>query len=466
LRKSFARSAQLVFLYETAPVSAVTGAFSVQRATKAATVRAIPLAAKLGIDPTRARQYYGDKARGWVIGVGLRVPFAKSLPLARLRAIDHYFAVPQSFMYLPRYAPITELLIASFRDSVTSRMKLRSAGPAARAAFAALIKADVRRSYDDIDSDFISQLFDDDMASGAAFSTRKKHILEASFDKSSLGFTVITEKTYGAWKTGPTVVVPGLRGLGLGQEMRRAMHEFCKRRHATRVYCTCPAAKQDVVAYLVRSGMQIEARLERHLARDRDELVFAHQLRSTSAPRLSGRDPRAFGKIEVSRVGADDEQCEQAVRFFVHHLEEWYFRPQKGLADAIKTSMRSLEAGDKRYSAKGRRLYVGRSRDGVIAAVGLVTRKRSDMLKLNYVGLSDDYEVHQRMLKTIVRQERSCRRFYITTPLRMANMVLALNACRFALEGVLRDPFAAGHNHGTFGYLRRDRHAAGKVIGG
>ena len=125
LRKSFTGHAKIVFLYETAPVSAITGAFLVREARRTNVEEAIDIAEKNGVRRDRAAEYYGQRDSVWVITLARAVKFGMPIPISDLRKRDHYFAVPQTFAYLSKYEGLTCDLMHVFKMSIERELALR-----------------------------------------------------------------------------------------------------------------------------------------------------------------------------------------------------------------------------------------------------------------------------------------------------------------------------------------------------
>src|SRR2546427_4303781 len=266
LRKSFPESSRLVFIYETAPVAALTGAFTVKEAIKTSVPRAVALAAAAGIGASRAATYYGDRENGWVIKIGIAVKFHRPITLGELKERDHYFTVPQTFAYLNRFEGLTQELLFRLQRESESAVTLRPLSERNRDTFEKLVRSEIGSAYEDIDEDFLNQTMEETVGLESAFSTKAKYVLEAVWRGHAIGFTVLTKKTYGAWKSGPTILLPEFRGFGFGQTLRKKIQEFCIKRRAIGIYCTCAESRPAVVSYLLTSGMMFQARLREHLS--------------------------------------------------------------------------------------------------------------------------------------------------------------------------------------------------------
>jgi hypothetical protein len=372
---------------------------------------------------------------------------------------DHRFRVPQAFVYLAPAEPLTELVLARFARSVAAELDLVPISESRLPEFQRLVREEVTGAYEDIDDDFIQQVFDVDVGADAAFSTTRKHALEIQWQGCSLGVTVLTEKCHGAWKSGPTVIRAPYRGVALGQAVRVRIEEHVRAHGARSLYCTCPNNRPGVVGYLLNSGMDLQARLRGHLSRGRDELVMCKRIsrRRAQLARASGRGRprRLHHAFEVRRIKAGRPELRDALAFFLREMPRWYFGPPPGFADAIEKSMWAWEKGENRYSAKARAMWVAHTRGGKVLAAAVVTRKRSGMGKINIVAAIESWQVASRLMKAVVAATPDLRRIYLTVPCSQACWAEALSALGFLFEGILIDPFGTGRDHACYGMVRR-----------
>lgn len=452
LRKSFTSQAKVVFLYETAPVSAVTGAFIVRESFKTSVTEAAKIAQQCGVPEDRALLYYGDRQNGWVIAISFAIKFGEPIPIADLRTRDHYFLPPQSFLYLSKYEGLTQDLIAVLRSHLHNSLKLRALSAARRESISSLIRAEIGSNYEDIDDDFVHQVMDERAGADAAFSTVQKRVLEFVRGDELIGFTVVTIKQHGAWKTGPSVLLPHYRGIFLGQELRQVVESYCKREGARSIYCTCSSSQPSVVSYLLNSGMQLQARLKGHLGRDRDELVFSKGLivsREFVIPQLKYRPVHL--PFSVTRILGSDQLTRKTLNFFLRHLPAWYFRPSPDLYNNIFDSLKTFEAGITAFSAKGRAMYGCFDSTNRLIAAAVITPKRSEMLKINLVSTTRDLHALKRLISAVLKDFSYFRRIYITVPTNQLSAIQVLSALGFHFEGILQEPFSAGIDHACFG---------------
>lgn len=454
LRKSFSEHARIVFLYETAPIAAITGAFLVRQAKKTNVAEAVEIAERNGVPKDRALEYYGDRDKAWVITVSSAVKFGHPIPLRDLRVRDHYFAVPQTFAYLNKYEGLTQDLLSVLRINIDKELSLRPLADEHRAILSTLIKSEIGQNYEDIDDDFVNQVFDLETSSKSAFSTRNKQVLEFVWRYELIGFTVITEKVHGSWKTGPSILLPEFRGAGLGQEMRRVIEDYCRSRGARAIYCTCSDSQPLVVSYLLNSGMQLQARLKGHLSRNRDEFVFSKTLLNSKQIASKGTKISAgIQSIKIARAFSSDERTARIIKFFLRNMQKWYFEPHNGLGKSILDSLKSFETGMHSYSIKSRAIYGAFDRNDRVCAAALLTPKRSGMVKINLVSIIKDQVSIRRLLDKVLHDFSHYRRIYLTVPLREISTIEALGANGFCFEGIMSNPFGNGLDHACFGKI-------------
>lgn len=455
LRKTFPGSTKIVFVYETAPVSALTGAFWVKQAIRTSVQEAITLASAGGVGVASAEKYYEGHEYGWVIQIGNVVKFKRPLQLIELKSRNHYFAIPQTFLYLKRSEGLTQELMHTLQMEWQSALQLKPLSDANKGYFEELVTSTVGGAYEDIDRDFLDQVLDRRVGSQAAFSTREKSVLEMLWGNELIGFTVLTEKVYGGWKSGPTALLPQYRGLGFGQSIRRLIEEYCVRRGAIGIYCTCAESQPATVSYLLNNGMRFQARLGEHLARGRAELVFAKKLKRRRAirvapPTLSTNLP-SMGR--VVRIRSSHQKLDDVLDLFLRQMAAWYFKPKPGLRKAIRDSLLSKELGTTLYSAKCRSLYACLDKSGTPQMAALLTEKRSQMLKINLVAAVRSSALIKALLSKALKEMAPYRRVYLTVPAREMAAIQVLEHMGFSFEGILEDPFGAGANHICYGLI-------------
>lgn len=456
LRKSFTcSSSPIIFLYEVSPIGAVTGFMVSSKRLNLPVEECVAHAAQLGINEQRSAAYYGNREKGWVIEIEEAFRFGEPIKLRELQEINHYFRVPQGFGYLNKYDALTHRLVEALQDFFRNSVSLkRCRTKADMLLFKELIFSTVGMSYEDIDDDFVQQNLDAGLEDKAAFSTKEKRVLAISVHSINIGYTVVTLKKSCAFKTGPTVLFPKFRGLGVGTIIRLGIEEYCKKNGAFKVYCTCPVDKPHIVSYLLNSGLRLEAVLSRHLSTLRDELVFGkliNPLRMAAAippcKKQTLQEP-----VRAQRYHSDQGQPQKLTKFLREVSPICYF-PLSGedIASVIEGAS-NYESGNVSYSAKPRKIYTCVDKSGRIVGVGVLTFKRSSMIKLNLFFLEDLYQVATELIEK-VKTDNSSRRYYVTISTLFSSVALALINAGFKYEGTLCHPFG-GTDHFCLGMTK------------
>lgn len=456
LRKTFTKSARVVFLYETQPVSAITGAIVVRDSFRDTSSSIAEVASELGVPQSRTLEYLRGRSQGWAILIETAIKFNTPTKLSDLKALNHYFSPPQSFCYLEPFDAVSQTLTAQLLEEAKQLVKITKAKKKNHPLIGEMIQTEVSKSYEDINNDFIEQTFSDNPIRN--FSTKKKHILEVSLSGHIIGFSVVTEKVHGSWKTGPTILSKEFRGIGFAQLTRLKIEEFCRRRGALSIYCTCADNNPTVVSYILNSGMTLQARLRAHLSRDRDELVFSKKIikprshPSEAASPAGNKDTKTKNKkkIETLVVGKKNDEQITITSFFCTLMNEWYFPSSPEIEAAILDSLRD-DGNGFNYSQKTRSIIVSRdikSKENLGAC--LVTPKRSQMAKLNLVSTSDCEQIAVELLQRALLNH-GFRRFYITIPVTKTNTISSLNKLGFNFEGIIASPFIRDVDHACFG---------------
>ncbi len=387
-----------------------------------------------------------------MVDIDTAVRFEEPVSFRSLATLNHYLTVPQAFSYLTPYESTTHVLMTELvRALVAKKMvQLRHLRSGKRQQeFATLIVETVGDSYAEIDADFIEQVFDQDQAGRAPFSTATKTVYEIVVGEMCIGYTCLTKKHYSALKSGPTVLRPQFRGVGLGRAVREVIEAKAMAEGARKLYCTCPADRQDVLRYLVEGGLEIEARLRRHLAVGRDEYVLGKILREGEEGRIELRQARRR-VARVVRIEAGDERVNGAVEYFLAWLKAWYFAPHASMREDIMEGMKLAEANAP-AARKPKEMLVALSPRGQFRAVVLCTRKRSDMVKMNVVSDADDGHAIRAIVDRVHAELGAPRRVYCTAPTHMMSTCRHLRDAGMRVEGFLAAPFQSDVDHYCFG---------------
>ena len=119
----------------------------------------------------------------------------------------------------------------------------------------------------------------------------------------------------------------------------------------------------------------------------------------------------------------------------------------------LVSSIKASESGTKCYSDKLRTLFACYDDQGNVLAAVLGTPKRSNMLKLNIVGIASRKAPYDRILSYVIEANQDVRRIYLTVPCNQTECIEALSCKGFAFEGMLENPFNRAVNHACFGLM-------------
>ncbi|MDX2079923.1 MAG: hypothetical protein SFU53_04005 [Terrimicrobiaceae bacterium] len=443
LRKSFTASGGgIVFLYETAPIAAVTGGFFVDEVIRLPVAEAINRASEFGIERTRAERYYERSSHGWVISVARPFTFQQPFSLEKMRERNHRFMVPQGFAYVTPGDSLGSELIQRMRASIKGEIVIKRIRKKNISEFRELVFESVATAYEDIDDDFVNEVVFPDRSIKAAFSTEKKLLYELNLGKVTLGYTVLSVKKFGAVKTGPTLLRDSYRGLGIGVDVRMAILKSCKALGYRKLYCTCPSNRPHVILYLLRAGMRLEAVLSHHLHRDRDEYVLGTLLRSAPAASISvSKVTSNRGTVRnLVEVGQSHKMWKSVSPFLQKWSSAWYYSFNSTDAESLMQGIINHAGGIRSFSAKPRRIFGMQEGARRLVCLLVLTEKRSGMAKLNLFSSFDSFDEILSLLKWALSRAQY-RRYYVTLPVDKCKAILAFLQMGFRVEGRLEQPF-------------------------
>ena len=399
----------------------------------------------------RFDRYFENRSIGCAIEIANPVRFEVPISLKEIRAIRSSFSVPMSYVLISLDSPLGSFLEkkrALSRRKLGPRLALTPISERDRATYRKWVFKYIGKHYEGIDGTFAARNLDvhDLGHDPAGFFTENKQVLSVMKGRTRIGFTTITWKAGGCAKTGPTILGPGHRGKGLGRASRRAI-EYLARDHGYRkIYCTCADTALEVIAYLLDSGMKVEAHLDRQYSGDHGELVFGKFLvadeyfeRPTPA-RGDARgyllDIRSMPKVELR---------DAIVRMF---SSDW-MKVDPAFADRILKSALAKGRPDAREKAK-RLVCVGS--DGTISGFVILLPKRGGAVKALLCSSTEDPVTLSSLIDECVRQ--SCawgsRKLYFLHPLLDATIGTALRRSQFQLEGFLKAPYRPGEDVGVY----------------
>jgi predicted transcriptional regulator len=436
-----------VYLYQTGN-GGIVGGFDVVAIHESAVDQLWDTVGAAGTTKDRFDAYFQGSERGFAIEVRNPFRFVQPISLAELRREFPGFRVPQGSAWLAPSHPLAHLLREHrqhVRAARTNRsVVLRGIRGRERSSYRQLVTDEISRHYDEISSEFadFNLRVHDAGLDPFGFLTESKEVLTACDERQQpIGFTTLTRKRGGAVKSGPTVLFPSHRGMGYGAAVRRAIEDRVRASDGRKLYCTAPDVAPNVVRYLLRSGMRIEAHLARHYTDRHGELVFGKLLGKAGSPvtyvvtrsnkRGKPQDPknlpeRALGKQVTAMFAAT------------------WFAPD---TDFMLKVIRTAASKRKRRHPKPRTLVCAGDGDECIAAVLLVS-KRGGAAKALLLRATN----HRETLSALIRaaedraRELGRRKLYYIHPIDDTLALRLLRKARYVPEGLLLEPYVPGQD--------------------
>jgi predicted transcriptional regulator len=441
-----------VFLYETNGERRISGHFTVRQIVIGPPELVWDHTGTRGTTRERFFEYFKDSETAIAYEIAKAVEYEKPMSLEEISELEPSFDVPQTFLYLDRFPKLKAALhkrCLEESSSITSgRITLESFRQSDVPRFTALVTRHITDSYLETGARYAQAIIrmnslNEDFE---GILTLRKLIKRVLVSGDLAGFTVLTEKIGGSIKTGPTMLRPKYQRRGIGPQVRAALHEGLIRSGHRKIYCTVPANKIPVIAYLLKSGYSVEGCLKRNYHSGHDELVFGMMLYDSH--RESGEPfKRSTRKIErIARLrGLSSEAVEFTQKVFTRDVapvdSAWTLR-QLGIAAGFRKGTRAF---------KSRLAYVGRIGKAILAMV-LCVFKRGGSVKL--VVLSET-ENPQSLTTLITFAEKSVldllprrtRKFYAHVPLVDSKIVEAFVESDYFPEGILQRPYNDSYDY-------------------
>jgi predicted transcriptional regulator len=403
---------------------------------------------------TRFDQYFRGFANGCGIEVLNPVRFKTSLPLEELRRVDGALLAPQSFRILRVGDPVRKVLEHARANALAEMpkpVKLRPIAQEERARFKKLVIKHIAPNYDDIDESFAETalLVHDLGHDPVGFFTTTKEVLAIESNRGALlGFTTLTYKGGKAVKTGPTILFSRYRRKGFGLATRRAIEHRAYTAGARKVYCTCPDTADDVVRYLLASGMKVEAHLTRQYTADHGELVLGKFL---VADEPSLRPPSVLRSTAAAVVPPQAFSRKALVDAFgTMFAQTWYAVDAEYSREIVR---QCLSARPKGLPSKPKRMICLRARGQCVAALILMPKRGGAVKGILVRRTTDQASITSLVNAGIAEVVRTGgRKVYLPIPVDQSDIRSILQSLGFAVEGVLRAPYVPGQD--TFVFAR------------
>lgn len=402
---------------------------------------------------TRARfeSYFEGSADGFAIEVSNPVKFKTPVTLQELREVDPGFHVPMSSRRVlkgSRLGLFLESKRRSFRRREHPAVTLLPIAPSERERYKELVLKHIGARYEGIDDTFAERTLDvhDVGHDEAGFFTDSKSVYSIWNRKNHVGFTTVTWKNNGCAKTGPTIIELAQQNKGFGRATRAKVERLVRAEGFRKIYCTCADNAPDVVAYLLDSGMKIEAHLDRQYSSDHGEFVFGKFLVADEYA-----DIPLPARTLVSAKLLDPKDVRETVlsRDFKLLFEDAWTPVSADFSDRITRDGISRRKPDPRYKAK-RIVCIGNKQK--LCGITVLLPKRGGSMKALMAASTCDIPTIRAMVDEVARL--SCvwgiRKIYYLQPLLDVELVKVLRSSQFQMEGFLRSPYKAGQDVGIF----------------
>ena len=317
-----------------------------------------------------------------------------------------------------------------------------------RKRYEALVLRHVGARYEGIDETFATRTLEihDLGHDPAGFFTERKEVFSVWDRKQHVGFTTITWKNNGCAKTGPTIIESQYRRHGLGRATRRAIERLVRDSGYRKIYCTCADNAHNIIAYLLDSGMKIEAHLDRQYSGDHGELVFGKFLVADefSGMRIPKRS-RTIGKLINIQV-LDKQELRRSI---VDLFSKNWVKIDEDTAERVLKSALSRTKPDPRRKSK----RIGCVANGTkIVAAAILLPKRGGAVKALLSTVTEDAKTIKLMIEEICLMicHWGSRKIYFLHPLLDGAVVDALKESQFQMEDFLKAPYRPGEDVGIF----------------
>lgn len=437
-----------VFLYETGG-RGVVGCFEVGRVLNEPIKRLWSVVGNAATTRDRFFEYFKTVGRGYAIEVKNPTRFREPIGVGHLNGQVGMLSPPQNFMALHFGDALYSVLERARAMAVQKhppQVHLSRILRKNRDEYRRLVFRHISPNYEQIDESFAeSALRIHDLGvDPTGFFTTKKEILEIRDRRQKLiGFTTLTFKSGGCVKTGPTILLKPYRRKGYGLATRRAIEEHIRPMNPRKIYCTCPEGANQVVRYLLSSGMRIEAHLERHYATTHNELVFGKLLVADEPPPLVCKPPLPNTKGEL----CDPRSIRRSI--LVRDFADLFTSTWSSVSDKFAEAMveQAVYARATAQSSKPKRLVCLGHRRHCIGAVVLLPKRGGAVKGVLLRGTG-----HAASLRTLLDEgcnlarDLKGRKLYFIHPLLDAAATALMRCEGFQTEGVIRAPYRPGQD--------------------
>lgn len=445
LRKTIPKKQpELVFLYENSGKNAITGVFVVKRIISLELEDLWKLVGKKGTTRQRFFKYFDGYSSGHAYEIDEVIKFSHPLYNQDIIKLANNFRHPQSFVYLKSFPNLREKLFDELNKNGLKKNDITFEAPSLieEEEFKTHALKEISKNYDEIDNSFVDNIvicarqgYDKH-----GYFTRRKILYSIKLSKKTIGFIVLTEKIGNSVKTGPTILLPEFRNKGLGREVRRQIEDIYKKLGYRKIYCTCNSTDFDVIRYLIKSGMKVEAHLTGQYKKRNSEFIFGKLLKTSPKKYLKLSYKKVTGTTSLVNVKKDGTSL---ISFLNNNFPKYYLNIDSQFVDNL---IKSIKPKIGKYTEKNKSIFVTKNSNNEIISTSICSPKRGGSVKINYLTTtSDDKTLANHFLKIISFFHSLNRsKIYTTIPVYDLLIIKNLENIGFIKEGLLIEPYQDG----------------------
>ena len=314
--------------------------------------------------------------------------------------------------------------------------------------------------YDDIDESFADNIIraHEKGFDPLGYFTRKKMVWVLERKGETLGYLVATEKRGKSVKFLPQFTKDPYRHKGFGSIMWLALERKYRDMGFRKVYNHLPANRFDLLEYVLKLGLKVEAHLSEQYRPGQDEFVVGKFLRPHNSKQIIIQDipKQIHGTFSIEIKELKDTDPKEFSAFLLERLPRYYDEIDQSFVDSI---LAAEDRFDMSYMAKGKKTFIIEN-GGEIVGFCVTVPKRGGAVKISpftveHRFLSDT--LARKIVGHIIEFYRekgiSIRKLYSLIPYSENILVENLKSVGFAVEGLIREPYKPGVDNIFLGRL-------------
>ncbi|MBX9669520.1 MAG: GNAT family N-acetyltransferase [Candidatus Obscuribacterales bacterium] len=436
-----------VYLYETAPASAITGHLVIDGVCTAEPDELWSKTGQLsGVNQEEFNAYFDGHEVGHAFFIQHAVRYEHPITLSNIQNMEPEWHPPQSFSYLDKFVRLSAALDTdAFKASILSAnnsIQLALLEKADYPLFIDLVDRHISRYYRETGSDYARKLIGiyEAGVDAEGILTQRKFHFSVRQNGEMVGFTSITEKAGGSVKIGPTALDDKWIGKGVGTALFPVLTEALCQAGYRNAYFTVSTTNKAVINIFLGLGYRIEAQMARQYHEGHDELAMSKSFTS----RQEAPPAVAFLEQPIDRVDLVQSTDDRIVEFLDRQFPLVYRQMPQGWANKqIAESVASLHGEGSSF--KPRYAFAGYSGDK-LTALALCLVKRGGGAKMIFLSQSSHQESISRMLRQVenallATSSFPIRRFYTHVSDDFLHVYKAFKQAGYANEGCMTRPY-------------------------